>query len=54
VPPVVPPVHPRPCGVPEPATIVSGLIGLAAAAGYRLRRRNETETTQEEKTDTPE
>jgi hypothetical protein len=27
--------------VPEPATIVSGLIGLAAAAGYGWRRRKE-------------
>lgn len=33
----VPPVSP-PAGVPEPATVVSGLIGLAAVAGYRLRR----------------
>ncbi|MBN9122850.1 MAG: PEP-CTERM sorting domain-containing protein, partial [Planctomycetes bacterium] len=28
-------------GTPEPATVVSSLIGLAAAAGYRLRRRDE-------------
>ncbi|AWM36220.1 hypothetical protein GobsT_60010 [Gemmata obscuriglobus] len=48
VPPVVPPVvvppvcpPPPPCGVPEPATVVSGLIGLAAAAGYGLRRNGE-------------
>lgn len=47
VPPVVPPVvvpptcpPPPPCGVPEPATLVSGLIGLAAVAGYRLRRKD--------------
>ncbi|AWM36221.1 hypothetical protein GobsT_60000 [Gemmata obscuriglobus] len=38
-PPVCPP--PPPCGVPEPATVVSGLIGLAAAAGYGLRRNGE-------------
>lgn len=39
-PPIVVPPHCNynPCGVPEPATVVSGLIGLAAAAGYRLRR----------------
>lgn len=47
VPPVVPPVvvpphcPPPPCGVPEPATVVSGLIGLAAVAGYGLRRKGE-------------
>lgn len=35
---MVPPISP-PCGVPEPATVVSGLIGLAAMAGYGLRRR---------------
>src|SRR5262245_5362835 len=35
---VVPPVSPPPNGVPEPATVVSGLIGLAAAAGYRFAR----------------
>jgi hypothetical protein len=37
---VVPPVSPPPVtGTPEPATLVTGLIGLAAAAGYRLKRR---------------
>ncbi len=36
---VVPPVSPPPNGVPEPATIVTGLIGLAAVAGYRFRRK---------------
>lgn len=43
VPPVVvpPPISPPPCGVPEPATVVSGLIGLAAAAGYGMRRKGE-------------
>jgi hypothetical protein len=46
-PPVVPPVSPPPItvppppGVPEPATIVTSLIGLAAAAGYGLTRRKE-------------
>src|SRR5438045_915999 len=52
VPPVTPPpVHghpnpcccycppPPPCGVPEPATIVSSLLGFAAFAGYRGTRR---------------
>jgi hypothetical protein len=45
-PPVVPPVivvppsvPPPSSGTPEPATLVSGLIGLAAAAGYGLKRR---------------
>jgi hypothetical protein len=37
---IVPPVSPpTTVGTPEPATLVSGLIGLAAAAGYRLTRR---------------
>ncbi|MFM8271249.1 MAG: PEP-CTERM sorting domain-containing protein [Gemmata sp.] len=38
---VVPPCYcpPPPCGVPEPTTVASGLIGLAAAAGYRRFRR---------------
>ncbi|AMV23479.1 hypothetical protein VT84_03655 [Gemmata sp. SH-PL17] len=47
VPPVVPPpvivpptCPPPPCGVPEPGTIVGGVIGLAAAAGYGFRRRD--------------
>src|SRR5947209_7382024 len=35
---VVPP-SPPPNGVPEPATVISGLLGLAAAAGYGLKRR---------------
>jgi hypothetical protein len=41
---VVPPVSPPPNGVPEPATVVSGLIGLAAVAGYRWKRRQEKPT----------
>ena len=36
---VVPPVSPPPNGVPEPATLVTGLIGLAAVAGYKFKRR---------------
>ncbi|HSQ57395.1 MAG TPA: PEP-CTERM sorting domain-containing protein [Gemmata sp.] len=55
VPPVVPPpvVVPPPPGthtVPEPATVVTALAGLAALAGYsRTRRKNdETETGNEE------
>lgn len=44
-PPVVPPVYvpppPPPSGTPEPATVVSSLIGLAAAAGYGLRKRKQ-------------
>ncbi|MBA4063026.1 MAG: hypothetical protein C0501_04830 [Isosphaera sp.] len=48
VPPVVtPPVVidrcPPPVSTPEPATLVGGLAGLAAAAGYRaVRRKNST------------
>jgi MYXO-CTERM domain-containing protein len=54
VPPVVPPpvvtdpchcqcvCPPPPNCIPEPATIVSGLFGLAAAAGYGLVRRKKT------------
>ena len=51
---IVPPVSPPPvlepppcscmsppCGVPEPATIITGLNGLAAAAGYGIRRKDE-------------
>jgi hypothetical protein len=30
----------QPNGVPEPGTLISGLVGLAAAAGYQLKRRN--------------
>ena len=37
---VVPPVVPPTSATPEPATLVTGLIGLAAVAGYRLKRRN--------------
>lgn len=41
VPPVIPPVvpPPPPTGVPEPSTLVMGAAGLAAAAGWRARRR---------------
>ena len=43
VPPVVPPVCPPPVvspptTVPEPATLVTALIGMGAAAGYRALR----------------
>ncbi len=43
-PPVVPPVSPPPPThtTPEPATLITGLMGLAAVAGYRLVRRKET------------
>gem|GEM_PF-1986372 len=37
----VPPLSPPPNSTPEPATVVSGLIGLAAIAGYGLKRRHE-------------
>lgn len=30
---------PTVAATPEPATVLTGLIGLAAMAGYRLRRR---------------
>jgi hypothetical protein len=33
------PVKPPVAATPEPATIVSGLIGLAALGGYRLRKQ---------------
>jgi hypothetical protein len=44
VPPVLPPPvvvvpPPPPAATPEPATLATGLIGLAAAAGYGLKRR---------------
>jgi hypothetical protein len=46
---IVPPVSPPPmCGTPEPATLVSGLIGLAAAAGYGLKRRGKKEEPKTE------
>jgi hypothetical protein len=39
---VVPPVSPPPISTtPEPATLVGGLIGLAAVAGYRRLSRSE-------------
>jgi PEP-CTERM motif-containing protein len=40
VPPVCPPpiVSPPPVSTPEPATLVTALIGLGAAAGYRAMR----------------
>ncbi|MCS6864114.1 MAG: hypothetical protein RMJ56_10025 [Gemmataceae bacterium] len=44
VPPVVvePPVSPPSSNtIPEPATVISGLVGLAALAGYRLSRRGQ-------------
>lgn len=39
---VVPPVSPG-TNTPEPATLLTGLIGLAAVAGYRHIRRKENE-----------
>jgi hypothetical protein len=52
VPPVidVPPLPPPPTGTPEPATIVSTIIGLGAVGGYALRRRQKNE---EQKPDAP-
>src|SRR5438093_11086277 len=39
-PPVPPPVPPPPpSSTPEPSTLVAGLAGLAAAAGWAARRR---------------
>jgi hypothetical protein len=55
VPPVSPPPvvdppctcpPPPPNCVPEPTTIVSSLIGLAALAGYRVTRRNDDKTEE--------
>jgi len=36
---VVPPTVPPPSPTPEPSTLVAGLAGLAAAAGWAIRRR---------------
>jgi len=36
---IVPPVVVRPQVVPEPTTLISAAIGLAAAMGYNVRRR---------------
>jgi hypothetical protein len=41
VPPIIVPPPPPPSTTPEPATVVSTVIGLAAAAGYGLRRRKQ-------------
>jgi hypothetical protein len=38
------PVKPPMAATPEPATVISGLIGLAALGGYRLRRRQSAAT----------
>jgi hypothetical protein len=48
VPPVVPPVIPPPIVVPpttipEPATLVTALVGIAAAAGFGATRRKKQE-----------
>jgi hypothetical protein len=44
---VVPPVSPTTNTTPEPATLVTGLLGLAAVAGYRLvRRKDKDEETK--------
>ncbi|MBX9626528.1 MAG: PEP-CTERM sorting domain-containing protein [Gemmataceae bacterium] len=37
--PVVPVTPPPPTGVPEPSTLITGMAGLAAAAGWAARRR---------------
>jgi hypothetical protein len=47
VPPVVvePPISPPASNtIPEPATVISGLVGLAAWAGYRFSRRQSQST----------
>lgn len=46
---VVPPTVPPPTGTPEPATIVSTIIGLAAVGGYALRRRQQQQKNEEQK-----
>ncbi|MBX9585112.1 MAG: PEP-CTERM sorting domain-containing protein [Gemmataceae bacterium] len=38
-PPPPPPPPPHPTGVPEPSTLVTGMAGLAAAAGWAARKR---------------
>jgi MYXO-CTERM domain-containing protein len=38
---MVPPVSPATNTTPEPATLATALLGLAAVAGYRLNRRKE-------------
>ena len=44
---VVPPVSPHTTGTPEPATLIAGLMGLAAVAGYRaVRRKDEKDETK--------
>lgn len=45
-PPLIVSPPPMPNCVPEPATLVSGLIGLAAAAGYGLKRRHEKKSDE--------
>lgn len=40
---VVPPPHNPEC-VPEPSTLVGGLAGLTAAAGWAARRRKQTKS----------
>ncbi len=49
-PPVVPPVVVPPTdpnSTPEPATLVSSVIGLAAAAGYGLRKRHKRDEAKD-------
>lgn len=55
VPPIiVPPVCPPPVtATPEPATLISGLIGLAAAAGYGLKRRGQKKDEAKASDDAP-
>lgn len=45
VPPVTPPpvIVPPPTTIPEPSTLIAGLGGLAAAAGWRARQRKQSE-----------
>jgi hypothetical protein len=49
VPPVSPPLSPPTTSTPEPATLITGLMGLAAVAGYRLVRRKDNEKTTDSK-----
>lgn len=40
---VVPPIGPPPSTVPEPSTLVAGIAGLTAAAGWTARRRKKNQ-----------
>lgn len=43
---VVPPTSPPSSTVPEPSSLMAGLAGLSAAAGYAARRRKKSDATK--------